>query len=219
MSGFPLELQPPNKHMRTFISRSFPLPPLVMAVEVYISSGCNGSFLTNGRGRVNDNTINMLLYQLEHRTAAIKLTRFFNRKNSSSTEASRAPDHEKKALSSGPKMHYWVKRVDEKKDPIVSSYQPERSARRLYLTPHLWKREVKSQGGMQRRPRRCLRQKTNKKRSNFNLYQGSHQIAGLSLFTSAFSENTDVSTTELNRKPRLQFSCQWTKHSLQANKW
>lgn len=219
MSGFPLELQPPNKHMRTFISRSFSLPPLVMAVEVYTNSGCNGTFLTNSRGRVNGNTINMLLYQLEHRTAAIKLTRFFNRKNSSSTETSRAPDHEKKALSSGPKMHYWVKRVDEKKDPIVSSYQPERSARRPYLTPHLWKREVKSQGGMQRRPRRCLRQKTNKKRSNFNLYQGSHQIAGLSLFTSAFSENTDVSTTELNRKPRLQFSCQWTKHSLETNKW
>lgn len=72
---------------------------------------------------------------------------------------------------------------------------------------------------MQRRLRRCLRQKTNKKRSNFNLYLGSHQIATLSLSTSAFSENTDVSTTELNRKPWLQFSCRWTKHSLQGNKW
>lgn len=58
---------------------------------------------------------------------------------------------------------------------------------------------------MQRRPRHCLRQKTNKKDPilifiwayiGSLLYLCSHRL---------FSENTDVSTTELNRKPRLQF--------------
>lgn len=64
--------------------------------------------------RVNDNIINMLYIKFEHQSPAINLTRFINRKNSSSTETSQAPDQEK-GLSSGPKMHYWVKRIDEKK--------------------------------------------------------------------------------------------------------
>lgn len=50
----------------------------------------------------------------EHQSPVINLTRFINRKNSSSTETSQAPDQEK-GPSSGPKMHYWVKRIDEKK--------------------------------------------------------------------------------------------------------
>lgn len=58
---------------------------------------------------------------------------------------------------------------------------------------------------MQRRPWRCLRQKTNKKdpilifisaHIGSLLYLSSHRL---------FAENTDVSTTELNRKPRPHF--------------
>lgn len=130
-------------------------------------------------------------------------------------ETSQAPDQER-GISSGPKMLYWVKRIDEKKIQLWAAISRRDQPGGLSDGLSLEKRSEKPEGKMQRR---CLRQKTNKKRSNFNLYLGSHRIAALSLFTSAFSENTDVSTTELNRKPRLQFSCQWTKHSLHGHKW
>lgn len=93
----------------------------------------------------------------------------------------------------------------KKKDPIVSSYQQRRSARRPIWRPISGKEKWKARGKMQRRPRHCLRQKTNKKDPilifiwayiGSLLYLCSHRL---------FSENTDVSTTELNRKPRLQF--------------
>lgn len=65
---------------------------------------------------------------------------------------------------------------------------------------------------MQRRPWRCLRQKTNKKdpilifisaHIGSLLYLGSHRL---------FAENTDVSTTELNRKSRLHFQLPMDKN-------
>lgn len=71
-------------------------------------------------------------------------TSFINRNYSSSTESCEAADQEK-YLSCGPQMFYWLKRIDVQKYPIVSGYLEEIS-QAAYLTPNLWKREVKSQG-------------------------------------------------------------------------
>lgn len=132
--------------------------------RLFISSECNRPtpWPHKAQGRLNDSIINMPLYQLWTSVTGDNFTRFINRKNSSSKETRRAPGQEND-LSSRPKMHYWVKRIDEKKDPIVSSYQPERSTRRPIWRPISGKEKWKARGKMRRRPRRCLRQKTNKK--------------------------------------------------------
>lgn len=98
---------------------------------------------------------------------------------------------------------YGHKRTHVYKCLIVSSDGEERSAN---LTPHLWgqrKRKVKSRAG--NAPAALALLQTGGENIHFNLYQGSHRIAVLSQFTSAFSSNTDVFTTELNRKSPLQF--------------
>ena len=57
--------------------------------------------------------------------------------------------------------------------------------------------------------RRCLRQKTNKKDPILILIKP--EIGSLFIYVHiAFSENSDVSTTELDRKPWLQLGLQWT---------
>lgn len=154
-----------KKHMRIFfLIFHLQYNDIKFRLRLFVSSERNWPTLWPHRaqGGVNDNIINMLLYQLWTSVTSGNFTRFINRKNSSSKQTSQAPDQEND-LSSGPKMHYWVKRIDEKKDPIVSSYQQERSARRPIWRPISGKEKWKARGKMQRRPLRCLRQKTNKK--------------------------------------------------------
>lgn len=119
--------------------------------------------LTKHKGGLMTTSLICFYINFEHQSAAINLTLFINRKNSSSTETSQAPGQEK-GLSSGPKMHYWVKRIDEKKKRSnCKQLSAGEISQAAYLTPHLCKEKWKARGKMQRRPRRCLRQKTNKK--------------------------------------------------------